>query len=103
VIQAEYLQRIIQTYYQSADLPGECLGVRKLITGTILLNASKPQYVDLTFQANLFRIISILNVVCHGILQFYQEMPTFSTFAYLVSMKIFINSSDSKILSDSLS
>ena len=88
VIRAGYLQHIIRKHNQSADWPGECHSVRKLITVTILINASKPQSFDLTFQSSLFRIISILNVVCHGFLQFFQEMPTFPMFAYLLSTNI---------------
>jgi len=88
VIRAGYLQHIIQKHNQSADWPGECHGVRKLITITILINAPKPQSFDQTFRCSLFRIISILNVVCHGFLQFFQEMPTFPMFAYLLSTNI---------------
>ena len=87
VFRAGYLQHIlvIQKNNQSADWHGACHGVIKLITVTTLLNASKPQSFDLTFRSSLFRIISILNVVCHGFLQFFQEMPTFPIFAYLLS------------------
>jgi len=88
VIRAGYLQYTIQKQNQSADWPGKCHGVRKLITITILIKVSKPQSFDLTFRSSLFRIISTLNVVCHGFLQFFQEMPTFPMFAYLLSTNI---------------
>ena len=88
VIRAGYLQHIIRKHNQSVDWPGECHGVRKLITVTIFIKATKPQSFDLTFRSIFFRIIGLLNVVCHGFHQFFQEMPTFPMFAYILSTNI---------------
>ena len=90
VIRAGYIQHIIQKHNQSVDWPGDCHGVRKLITVTILINEPKPQSFELIFRSSLFRIISILNVVCHGFIQFFQEMPTFPMFAHLLSTNILL-------------